>query len=168
MIPSFWKRIRATTTSIRSQLLKVSQDGNTLVLDDGGRLTNAFLPLSETQFVAEDADRGFTLIRAEAGEPTGMTLRLVADEMPVQRIGPLVRLLKPVPDPDHGLTQKLEAILKAFAQGGHAVEVVEGLAPQARLDYARGPSPELSGIQSLSYLGERNLAAKGIERTAPR
>ena len=148
----------------RSQLLKVSQDGNTLVLDDGGRLTNAFLPLSETQFVAEDADRGFTLTRAEAGEPTGMTLRLVADEMPVQRIGPLVRLLKPVPDPDLGLTQKLQAVLKAFAQGGHAVEVVEGVAPQARQDYTRGPSPELSGIQSISYLGERSLAAKGIER----
>ena len=67
-----------------SQVLKVNREGDHLVLDDGGRLVNPFLPLSETKFVAEDADRGFTLTRTEKGEVSGMTLRLVADEMPVQ------------------------------------------------------------------------------------
>src|SRR5262249_26300065 len=65
-----------------SQLLKVLREGDHLVLDDGGRLVNPFLPLSETRFVAEDADRGFTLTRTEKGEVSGMTLRLIADEMP--------------------------------------------------------------------------------------
>jgi CubicO group peptidase (beta-lactamase class C family) len=43
------------------QLLKVTREGNSLVLDDGGRLTNASFPLSESKFIAEDADRSFVL-----------------------------------------------------------------------------------------------------------
>jgi CubicO group peptidase (beta-lactamase class C family) len=54
-----------------SQLLKVSREGDHLMLDDGGRLVNPFLPLSETLFVAEDADRGFTLTRTANGEVSG-------------------------------------------------------------------------------------------------
>ena len=61
-----------------SQLLKVTREGDALVLDDGGRLVNAFLPLSETGFVAEDADRGFTLTRTEGG-------RGVRDDAPTGR-----------------------------------------------------------------------------------
>ena len=113
-----------------SQVLKVTREGDELVLDDGGRLVNPFFPLSDTQFVAEDADRGFTLTRTEKGEVSGMTLRLVADEMPVQRIGPLFRSLEPRPDPDRALTRKVEAVLKAFALGGSAVEEVSNVAPR--------------------------------------
>jgi len=147
-----------------SQLLKVTREGNALVLDDGGRLANAFLPLSENRFVAEDADRGFTLMRKEKGDVLGMNLRLATDEMPVQRIGPLVRSLEPRPDPDPALSRKLEAVLKAFAQGGKVVEESGGIASQARKDYARGPSSELSGIQAITYIGEQAVADRPIER----
>src|SRR5262249_10824584 len=58
-----------------SQVLKVTRDKAVLALDDGGTLANDFLPLSDTEFVAEDADRGFTLSRAANGEVSGMTLR---------------------------------------------------------------------------------------------
>ncbi len=147
-----------------SQLLKVLREGDHLVLDDGGRLVNPFLPLSETRFVAEDADRGFTLTKTEKGEVSGMTLRLVADEMPVQRIGPLFRSLESRPDPDRVLTRKVEEVLKAFAAGGRAVEAVGGVAPQARKDYSRGPSPELGGIRAISFIAVQDVSERGIER----
>jgi CubicO group peptidase (beta-lactamase class C family) len=147
-----------------SQLLKVSREGDRLVLDDGGRLVNPFLPLSETRFVAEDADRGFTLTRTEKGEVSGMTLRLLADEMPAQRIGPLFRSLEPQPDPDRVLTRKVEAVLKAFAAGGTAVEAVGNVAPQARKDYSRGPSPELVGIRGISFIAAQDVSERGIVR----
>ena len=113
-----------------SQLLKVTREGNALVLDDGGRLVNAFVPLSETEFVAEDADRGFTLTKAEGGAVSGMTLRLGQDRMTVSRIGPLFRALEPEADPGPELTRRAEAVLKAFALGGKAVEEVVGVTPR--------------------------------------
>ena len=105
-----------------SQLLKVTREGDHLLLDDGGRLVNPFLPLSDSRFVAEDADRGFTLTRNDKGAVSGMTLRLVTDEMPVQRIGPLFRSIERGPDPDRALTRKIEAVLKSFSVGGRQVE----------------------------------------------
>jgi D-alanyl-D-alanine carboxypeptidase len=151
-----------------SQVLQVTREDDHLVLDDGGRLVNAFLPLSETQFVAEDADRGITLIRTEKGEVSGLSLRLVADKMPAQRIGPLFRSLEPSPDPDRALTRRVEAVLKAFALGGKFVEEVGNVAPQARQDYTRGPSPELAGIRSISYIVARDVSDRDIVRHGER
>lgn len=124
--------------------------------------------MSETTFLAEEADRGFSVRRSAAGEVAGGSLRLGRDELPVQRIGPLARPLTPMPDPDPGLTRNIEAVLKAFAQGGEAVESVPQLAPQARKDFARGPAPELAGIERISYVDSRDLATQGIERHGAR
>jgi D-alanyl-D-alanine carboxypeptidase len=147
-----------------SQLLKVTREGGNLVLDDGGRLVNSFLPLSNLKFVAEDADRGFTMIQSETGEVSGMTLRLAADEMPVQRICPLFHSLERLSDPDAALTRRVAAALKAFALGGKAVEDIGGVAPQAQKDYARGPSPELAGISSISFIAAYDMSNRGFER----
>lgn len=147
-----------------SQLLRALRTRNALYLDDGGGVNNDFLPVSDTRFVAEEADRGFTVTRSAQGEVTGATLRLGKDEMAVQRIGPLAHTVKPQPDPDPGLTTKIEAVLRAFAQGGKAVEEVPQLASQARTDYARGPAQELSGMQGISYVTTMDVSGRGIER----
>jgi CubicO group peptidase (beta-lactamase class C family) len=146
------------------QILKVTREGDVLVLDDGGRLANEFLPLSDTSFVAADADRGFTVRRTATGAVEQMTLRLGSDKMPVQPIGPLFSALKPQAGIDEALARKVEAVLKALAVGGQAVERVDALAPQARKDYARGSVPEYGGIQSVSVLGAQDVAGRGIER----
>jgi CubicO group peptidase (beta-lactamase class C family) len=147
-----------------SQVLKVTREGNSLILDDGGRLTNAFLPLSDTSFTAEDADRGFVMNREANGDVSGMTLRLVADQMQAQRIGPLVHRVERQPDADPALTRRVEGVLRAFEQGGRAVEEVAGVAPQARKDFARGPAPEFTGIRSISFLTAHDVSDRGIER----
>ena len=146
------------------QLLKVTREGGVLVLDDGGRLTNEFVPVSDTEFVAADADRGFTVLRTAKGAVERMTLRLGSDEMAVQRIGPLISSLKPQLGADAALTRKVEAVLRAMAKGGKAVEQVPGLAPQTRRDYSHMGVPEYEGIQSISLLGAQDVAGRGIER----
>jgi hypothetical protein len=146
-----------------SQLVTARREGTALALDDGGRLANRFLALSDSSFVAEDADRGFTMRRTPDGAVSGMTLRLLADTMRVQRIGPLPPS-RPSTDPDPARTRRVELVLRAFEQGGRAVEDVAGVAAQARRDYARGPSPEFAGMRSIAFLAAHDVAGRGIAR----
>jgi CubicO group peptidase (beta-lactamase class C family) len=147
-----------------SQIVKATRDRAGLLLDDGGGLNNEFLPVAPDRFLAEEAEREFTVATDTGGNVTGATLRLGADSLPVQRIGPLARAFRPAPDPDPALTARVEAVLKAFATGGEAVRTVPGLAPQAREDYARGPAPELVGVRRVSYVATVDVSARGIER----
>ena len=151
-----------------SQLLKVTRDKSGLLLDDGGGLNNEFMPLSDTRFIVEEADWGFNVSRNVQGDVPSALLRLGKDEMVVQRIGPLARTVTPRSDPDMALTEKIETVLKAFAQGGQAVQNAPQLAPQARKDYSSGPTWELTGMQSIAYLSTQDVATKGIERHGAR
>jgi hypothetical protein len=91
-------------------------------------------------------------------------LRLIKDEMPVERIGPLFGAVATASDPDPALTLRVESVLKAFAAGGKAVEEVSGVAPQARADYAHGPAPELAGIRELAFIAAQDVGQQNIER----
>jgi CubicO group peptidase (beta-lactamase class C family) len=146
-----------------SQLLTARREGRALSLDDGGRIANRFVALSDSGFAAEDADRGFTIRRARDGTVRGMTLRLLADTMSVQRIGPPSPAVAPA-DPDPALTRRVESVLRAFERGGKAVDGVPGLAPQARRDYARWPAPEFAGIQGIAYLAAHDVTGRGVSR----
>jgi hypothetical protein len=84
--------------------------------------------------------------------------------MPAQRIGPLVRSVEHQPDGNRALTLRVETVLKAFAQGGKAVEQLAGVAPQARKDFARGPAPEFAGMRAISFIAARDMSGRGIER----
>jgi D-alanyl-D-alanine carboxypeptidase len=146
------------------QVLKVVRDRAGLLLDDGGGVNNEFLPVSDARLVAEEADREFVVARGAQGEVTGATLRFGKDEASVQRIGPLARTVRPQPDPAPALTRNIEAVLRAFAKGGKAVEDVPLLAPQARKDYSQGPAWELAGMKGIAYIAGYDVAARGIQR----
>lgn len=129
-----------------------------MVLDDGGCLTNAFFPVSESRFVAEDANRSFVL------ESDGMSIDLAGDAAKAVRIGPPPSQRAAATDPDKALTAQVEKILKAFEHGGESVEKVPGVASQTRQDFARGPSVEFQGIKSISFLEMVSLSDKKIIR----
>lgn len=147
-----------------SQLLTIRREGGALALDDGGRLANRFLALSDSTFAAEDADRGVTMRRSPSGAVTGLTLRLAADTMSVQRIGPLPSRDVAATDPDPALTRRIDAVLHAFELGGSAVEKVPGVADQARRDYAHGPAPEFAGIRGIAYVAAHDMRGRGVSR----
>ena len=147
-----------------SQLLTIRRDGASLALDDGGRLANRFVALSDSTFAAEDADRGVTVRRSASGAVIGLTLRLAADTMSVTRIGPLPSSGASPTDPDPALTRHVETVLRAFETGGAAVEQVAHVAPQARRDYARWPTLELAGIKGISFIEAHDVRGRGIAR----
>ncbi len=147
-----------------TQVLRMTRENEALVADDGGRLTNLFLPISNTAFVAEDSDREFTLSTDARGDVSGMVLRLGPDQMKVQRIGPLFGSLKRQPDPDRKLTNLVEAVMKAMAEGGKAVESAATIAAQARRDFSHGRVPEFVGLQSISFVHSQDVSERGIER----
>ena len=166
LAPSRLESVSGFYNVFGSQLLTIRRDGAALDLDDGGRLSGRFLPLSDSTFAAEDADRAFTVRRSPSGDVASLKLRLLADTMPVQRLGPLPPATPPAMDPDPALTARVEAVLEAFERGGKAVEQVAGLASQARRDYAPWPSPEFAGIQRIVYLASQDVAGRGISRHA--
>jgi CubicO group peptidase (beta-lactamase class C family) len=147
-----------------SRVLTVTREGSNLFLNDGGNMANLFLPLSETKFIAQDAERGCEFHRATDGAVSGMRLRLGVDEMEVQRMGPLASKLQRQTDPHPARTTRIETILKAFAKGGAEVERVEGVAPQARKDFARGPAPEFQDLTNIKFIAAQNVTGRGIRR----
>lgn len=147
-----------------SRVLTVTRHGSNLFLNDGGGVANIFLPLSETKFVAEDAERGCEFRTNRDGSISGMRLRLGFDEMDVQRIGPLTTSLKGMTDTNPTRTAAIEKALEAFAKGGKEVDQVPGVAPQARKDYSRGPAPEFSDLKTITFIASQNVAGRGIRR----
>jgi len=145
-----------------SQILTALRYKSCLYLDDGGGLNNDFIPVSDTRFVAEEADRAFTVV--PDAKLADAILQLGKDKMSVQRIGPLARGVVPQPDPDPMLTHQIQDILISFAHGGEAVERVALLAPQARKDFSHGPANELAGVGSISYICEQKVSGRGIQR----
>lgn len=146
------------------QVLKATVEKGCLSLWAGARLLEEFVPTSEVRFAAEDANRELIVTRTDQGAVTQMTLHLGANKMPLQRIGPLVRTTTRQSDPDPVTTQKLEALLKALAQGGKAMEETQsGLTPGAHKDFPGG-LPELAGVPSLAFLASYDVAERQIER----
>ena len=102
--------------------------------------------------------------RSASGAVAGLTLRLAADTMSVQRIAPLPVRGTSATDPDPALTREIEAVLRAFERGGAAVEHVARVAPQARRDYAFGPSPEFAGIRGITFIAAYDVRGRGLSR----
>jgi hypothetical protein len=145
-------------------VLTLTREADSLVADDGGTFTSAFKPISQTSFVAEDCNRGMTFTTDNHGHMSALSIRLPDWQTEAQVIGPLAKSIAPRIDPDRERTDRIEKILKAFELGGQSVETVEGVAPQARADYAHGPAPEFSRMKSIVYLAEFDVAKQKIER----
>lgn len=138
--------------------------------EEKGRLVEQYpglgewLPETETTFVSEDMPVRITFDRNTQGEVTGMTWKTEQGERKVPRVGPLIHSLKPQPDPNTTLTNKILEVLKALEQGGKPVADSPDIAPGAKKDFGSGPVADFTGLQSLAYITEQNIADRGIER----
>jgi CubicO group peptidase (beta-lactamase class C family) len=147
------------------------------VTEAKGRLHAAFpgqepeevLPASADSYFFEDRDVVLTFLPGPGGDSGGLTAR-TRDEFSkgepgrrVPRIGPLVSAIKSSPDPDPALTRVIEETVRAIARGGAAMEAATGIATESRSRYVDGVA-ELLGITPLTYVGEQDVAGRGIER----
>lgn len=128
------------------------------------------LPLSEDTFFYADADINpernwrLTFIKDAQGRITQFTYH--ADGRTVFTavyMGPLIHTLPVQADPEPALIPKVEAVLKAMADG-KAAEEVRYLTPGARKDFGDNRFSSVAGLRSLSFRATQDVSAKGIER----
>jgi CubicO group peptidase (beta-lactamase class C family) len=153
-----------------NQMGTVTIQNGRLLLPNGGE-TFELLPTSEDTFFLTDPgvdpSKKMRLIFKDAHGPTPRLIYTMDGKefrKPAPYIGPLIHSLKPQPDPDPALTQRVWAVLQAMAQSGKALAEVPYLSPGARQDFAAVALPELAGVQSISFIAAQDVAARGIER----
>ncbi|WP_309717854.1 serine hydrolase domain-containing protein [Armatimonas sp.] len=86
------------------------------------------------------------------------------EERRAARIGPLANDAPPQHDPDTALTRRLEATLKALAQGEKNLDSFP-VTPGFKSQFAGTPLPELvGGVKDISFVAAFNVADRGILR----
>jgi hypothetical protein len=69
-----------------------------------------------------------------------------------------------VPDPDSALTRGIGATLAALSQGANPGPQAARLTPGAQRDFAGFPHTALEGLDALRYVGEEDVAGRGLHR----
>ena len=143
----------------------------TLTPGNGGMLAQLpvgeaddYIPVSSSSFWMTEEGVQLTLVKNSDGEVTGLVVRQDdGSERTIPRVGPLFESKKPQPDPDQGRSRRIEDALMAMEKGGKAVEENASIAPSAKKDFGSG-STDFVGLRSLAFVGEEDVAGRGIER----
>ena len=80
------------------------------------------------------------------------------------RVAPLPSSLQPRTDPDPALAARISAALSAIRQGSDALASAPDVTPGAKKDFSGGADPALGAAASATYLGEEDVAGRGIRR----
>lgn len=124
-----------------------------------------FLPVGSDRFASADRDSRLGFVHDAAGVVTALTLTRGDNIRTAPRIGPLVSALARRPDPDPAFTARVDAALRALAQGGAAVASAPVLSPGAQRDFARaGPWPVVAGYRSVAFIAVDTVSARRLER----
>jgi CubicO group peptidase (beta-lactamase class C family) len=123
-----------------------------------------FIPVGSDRFASTDRDVRIAFTRDAAGALTGFTLTRGTESRPVPRVGPLVSMLPRQADPDPSFTARVDATLRAMAQGGAAVTSASALTAGAQRDFGRAPWPVVAGYRGIAFLGGHDVSGRGIER----
>jgi CubicO group peptidase (beta-lactamase class C family) len=148
----------------QSAPLSVTVTKGKLIGKIGSGLYDEFLPETNTTFFLPDQGNEVSFDRNAAGDvigitwntPDGHTLRL-------PRIGETARLRKAQPDPNATRTAHVGTFLEAFGAGGTGITAAAYLTPGAQQDLRNG-DPSLAGLQSLTYIGEDDVADRDLTR----
>lgn len=139
--------------------------GNGLETLVNGLPDEEFLALDDARFgsterqarIAFDSGSGGVITAAlwtdgNAGEPR-----------PMPRVAPLLGPRRPTADADPALTRRIEAALEALQRGGAALAKDPDVTPGAK-EVFRGGSGATLVLSALTYLGETDVAGRGIHR----
>jgi hypothetical protein len=80
------------------------------------------------------------------------------------RVAPLPSSLQPRTDPDPALAARISGALAAIRQGGDALVSASDVTPGVKKDFTGGADPALGAAASATYLGEEDVAGRGIRR----
>jgi hypothetical protein len=136
--------------------LQILVDGlpdETLLAMDGVRFGSSERPVRVA--FAPDARGEVAAVTLDPGTPR---------ERVAPRVVPLPSTLAPVPDPDTALTTRIVAAIRAIGSGGAALADAPDVTPGAKRDFARGTGAQLANMGALTYVGEEDVAGRGIHR----
>src|SRR4029078_3957382 len=99
------------------------------------------------------------------GAVTSVTLRPGEPrERRAPRVAPLPGPRHPPADPDKPLATRIVAALAALRQGGPALASSPDVTAGAKKDFVSGANPALGGASTAEYLGQHDVAGRGIRR----
>ena len=143
-----------------------NQDGTGLETLADGLPDEEFLAIDIVRFGS--ADRAIRIAFAPdfRGVLTGVVWRAGegAGERLVARVAPLPGTRAPAPDPEPALTTRIALVLQALRQGGVALRDAADMPPGTKHDFAGGAGPALDGLGTLTWLGDEDVAGRGIRR----
>jgi CubicO group peptidase (beta-lactamase class C family) len=108
----------------------------------------------DVRFSVDDRG-GVTAVTLRPGNPRERRAPLVA---------PLPSSLQPTSDPDAALTTRIKAALAALGQGGEALSAARDVTPGAKNDFSGGAGADLAAAATMTYLGQEDVAGRGIRR----
>jgi hypothetical protein len=144
------------------QMLTFVKERGQLYTQVDGFRDEEFAPATSTDFLSQEQEAQISFATDADGAVSGLVLKAGKREQKAARVGPLVHSLTPQSDPDPAVTQQMEAVLRALAQGGKAEEEVAGLAPGARRDFSHGPVADFAGMRFLSFIALQDVSGRGI------
>ena len=141
----------------------IAQEGR-LFTSSSGLADEEFVPLGSDQFASTERNVRMAFVRDAAGMVTGLNFTANGTTRAVPRIGPLFAEIQRQRDEDVAVTKRIEAVLRALAQGGDALKSVPGITEAARRDFARGPWTPAANLRGLSFVAAQDIASRGVER----
>jgi CubicO group peptidase (beta-lactamase class C family) len=141
-----------------------TMNGRLFVISDG-LPDEEFVALNGDQFQSVDRDVRLGFVRDASGAITKLTWTMGGTTRTAPRVGPLISSLPRQADPDPALTARVDAALRALAQGGAAVASAPALTAGAQRDFSRaGPWPVAVGYRGVAFIGAESVAGRGLER----
>lgn len=138
-----------------------SDDGAGLDRLSDGLPDEVFLAIDSTRFGSAERALPLTFTRNARGEVDGVLWGIRGR---ISRLVPLPGSASPTPDPNPAQTARIRAALAALVKGGPALTDAAELTPGARKDFSGGTDRALAGLKVGDYLGEANVAGRGIRR----
>ena len=140
-------------------------DESAIITVTDGLPDEFYLPIDSLRFGADDRDIQFTFVPGSDGEATALLWsRGGGPDRNLPRVSPLPSQRPPAPDPDPALTRRIVESLAALQQSGEAFAAAPSVTPGAKRAFARGIGSRLQGMETPVYLGEENVANRGIRR----
>jgi len=143
-----------------------NQDGTGLETLADGLPDETFLAIDSLRFGSAERGIRVVFVPDPRGVVTGVVWRAGegARERLVARVAPLPGTRAPAPDPEPALTSRIALVLQALRQGGTALRDAADIAPGTKRDFAGGIGTALDGLGTLAWLGDEDVAGRGIHR----
>jgi hypothetical protein len=144
-------------------MLTLRVQGSNLTAQVRGDAIYTLVPASPSSYYNEAEGVSVDLGSGD-GPITTLTVHQDDTSRTIPRLGPLPSSLQPQPDADPAVTEKALQALKAVSVGGTTMADCKAITSGLRSDIGPGAMSDLVGVESLQYLGDSDIAGRGVVR----